>query len=146
MQEREAISEIVRGLFMDVARNQLAVICGYKDWNEWDERMAATVERSESVPDRDVAIWNAMENEARSNIQRHDSRGISEAWKIVAKQRWTLQHLIKHGNKQETRSNIVTHSPTQDAILKAIEDEFGTCPKRFKYAIFCAVYDHELDP
>ncbi|KAG1883881.1 uncharacterized protein F5891DRAFT_1203158 [Suillus fuscotomentosus] len=125
MQERSAISEIVRDLFMDVARNQLVLSCGYKDWNEWDERMGATVQRSQSE-DPDVAIWKAMENEASSKIQRHDSGNISEAWKIVAKQRWTLLHLIKHANTYP-RSNIVTHSPTQDAILQAIGDEFGTC-------------------
>lgn len=128
--------EIHLRILIDMGLNQLAVICGYKDWKEWKEQKEA------SIPGDDEDVCIAMRAEAKTMLQRQGSNCLSESWKAIGQGRWFLNELIDVRSFR-AREEIVVCTASKEDIGKAVRKMTFEFPPRDMSAIFSAVYDEE---
>lgn len=128
--------EIHLRILIDMGLNQLAVICGYKDWKEWKEQKEA------SIPGDDEDVCIAMRAEAKAMLQRQGSSCLSESWKAIGQGRWFLNELIDVRSFR-AREEIVVCTASKEDIGKAVRKMTFEFPPRDMSAIFSAVYDEE---
>ncbi|KAG1853343.1 hypothetical protein F4604DRAFT_1933238 [Suillus subluteus] len=138
--DKANIHEIHRRMLLDMGLNQLAVICGYKDWKEWKERTATSI----STPGDDSKVCREMVTEAKVMLQgegesdtgSQDSNGPSEYWKDIGKR--TLHFLIIHEDVG-VRSRIAVHTtPDSKAMAEAIAGQTAVGATEHLFAIFDA--------
>ncbi|KAG2127466.1 uncharacterized protein EDB93DRAFT_1109294 [Suillus bovinus] len=129
----DVIGKIHLQILIDMGRNQLAVICGYKDWKEWRE----SKEVSTSGDKRDMHA--AMIAEAKAILQKQDSN-VSESWKVVGQQHLALRYII-NGRRMRAREEVVEYTATREAIRIAVSDMAYSEITRNMGVIFDAVFD-----
>ncbi|KAG2345280.1 hypothetical protein BDR05DRAFT_998418 [Suillus weaverae] len=74
--DKVTINKICQWVLLDMGCQQLAVICGHKDWIEWKHSQKAI-----STSGEDFAIRTAIITEAEVMLQ--DSNDMSENWKAI---------------------------------------------------------------
>jgi FtsZ-binding cell division protein ZapB len=129
-----AIDKIRWRVFLDMGRDQLAVICGHENWREWKEKKAT------STPSDDFAVRTAMMTEVETILR--DSNDPSEYWKAVGQDRSTLRLLI-HRNHIRTYADIAAHSSTEQHIAESVLALAAPSDRTHMTAIFCAVFNKE---
>ncbi|KAG2336056.1 hypothetical protein BDR05DRAFT_953627 [Suillus weaverae] len=133
--DKVAIDKIRRRVLLDMGRQQLAVICGHKDWIEWKDSQKAI-----STSGEDFAIRTAMIIEAE--VVLRDSKDASEYWKAVGRDHSTLRLLI-HRNHIRTHANIAAHTSSEKDISESVLALTATGDRTHMIIIFRAVYNNE---
>ncbi|KAG1894499.1 uncharacterized protein F5891DRAFT_717029 [Suillus fuscotomentosus] len=133
--DKVAINKIRRRVLLDMGRDQLAVICGHKNWREWKEMKATSTEGD------DFAVRTVMMTEAETILR--DSNDLSEYWKAVGQDHSTLRLLI-HRNHIRIYADIAAHSSTEKNIAESVLALAAPGDRTHMTTIFCAVFDKEL--
>jgi soluble cytochrome b562 len=132
--DKVAIDKIRRRVLLDMGRDQLAMICGHRDWKEWKDEKAA------STPIDDHIIRTVMMTEAEVILQ--NSTDASEYWKAVGQDRSTLRFLIYRSHIR-TDGDIVAHTSTEEAIAESVLALTALSDRAHMITIFRAVYNNE---
>jgi hypothetical protein len=134
LQDTIAIHKIYRRILCEMGRNQLAVICGYKNWKEWKEWAERRVS---SHPADYRAVRTSIINEAREMLLREGPDGPSDNWKAVGQSRWTLSYLVY---SDDTRSRPDLRIP-EEALCSSLPGLIIPDTTNKTLYIFCAVYN-----
>lgn len=132
--DKVAIDKIRRRVLLDMGRDQLAMICGHKNWKEWKD------EKATSTPVDDQTVQTAMMTEAEVILQ--NSTDASKYWKAVGQDRSTLRFLI-HRSHIRTEGDIVAHNSTAEAIAESVLALTASSDRAHMITIFRAVYNNE---
>ncbi|KAG1889027.1 uncharacterized protein F5891DRAFT_1215975 [Suillus fuscotomentosus] len=133
--DKVAINKIRRRVLLDTGRDQLAMICGHKNWREWkDEKTTST-----PSPGDDQTVQTMM---TEAEVILENSTDASDYWKAVGKDRSTLRFLI-HRSHIRTEGDIVAHNSTAEAIAESVLALIASSDRTHMISIFRAVYNDE---
>ncbi|KIK31932.1 hypothetical protein CY34DRAFT_19431 [Suillus luteus UH-Slu-Lm8-n1] len=108
--DKVAINKIRRRVLLDMDRDQLATICGHKNWREWKD------EKTTSTPGDDRSVQTLM---TEAEVILENSPDASDYWKAVGQDRSTLRFLV-HRSHIRTEGDIVAHNSTAEAIAESV--------------------------
>jgi hypothetical protein len=131
LQDKVAINKIRRRVLLDMGRDQLAMICGHKNWREWKD------EKTTSTAVDDPTIQTMM---TEAEVILENSTDASDYWKAVGQDRSTLRFLI-HRSHIRTEGDIVAHSSTAEAIAESVLALTASSDRTHMISIFRAVYN-----
>jgi len=121
-----AINKIRNRVLLDVARNKLAVICGYDNWKAWKA----------SSDSRDEMLNSAF---TRLSALSND---VSPEWLALGKQRTALQLLLLP-SRIRNRGDIAAHVSAKKLIGESILALTEVQERNDMIVIYKAVYGEE---
>ena len=125
-QDRIAINKIRNRVLLDLARDRLAIICGYKDWYGW----------------KAAESHDTMFNSASNRLQNAGD-DISKQWKAVySRSESTALKMLIFRNSVRSRGDIAAHASAQKLIGESVLGLTGT-QREDMCTIFAAVYGVE---
>jgi hypothetical protein len=116
-----------------MGRDQLATICGHKNWREWKD------EKTTSTPGDDQSVQTMM---TEAEVMLENSTDASDYWKAVGQDRSTLRFLV-HRSHIRTEGDYVAHNSTAEAIAESILALTASSDRTHMISIFRAVYNDE---